>query len=570
MNTAYVWGLLGCLLNAVASGDTINLSGEWSVRLDPQDLGEREAWWDESFPDTCNLPGSLAKNGYGEPVGFDTPWDMSPRHIEQVNNSAKEFAHTGKFFVTPWLNPQLYYVGKAWYQKTIDLPLGKRKWRLYLERAQWSTTLWVNGKEIGDNDSLHTPHEYVFEASGPCRIALCIDNSRVHAIGMSSHSRSDQTQGTWNGIIGKMELEPVPSVKLQPRQWSPSYKNEQLEVLFSAKGLSRPEETSVELLLETHDTGQEVARRSANLASCLDQEGLARLELSVPEVRAWDEFSPQLYTTTLRLLAGGEVVAEQTECIGFRDVAVKGNRMLINGKPLFMRATLDCAIFPLTGYPTTDEALWSRILSQIKSYGCNTVRFHSWCPPEAAFIVADELGVYLQPEMCWAHVGRGDSIDQWLYDEGERILAAYGHHPSFLFFACGNEMDGPNGGRTREYPPFFDISGKQATFDRIMRRMPGAQYLSEWVTHFDGRTDLQLIAGSAGWPYIEEEHFHMHHEPLRLSGFITFGGRVAIGITAPSSTSITGHWSAMSQVNGEPSPRWRLLRSLPASFAKTY
>ena len=65
--------------------------------------------------------------------------------------------------------------------------------------------------------------------------------------------------------------------------------------------------------------------------------------------------------------------------------------------------------------------------------------------PEAAFTAADRLGFYYQVECStWPNqgvqLGLGQPIDEWLYREGDRILAAYGNHPSFAFFCIGNEF----------------------------------------------------------------------------------------------------------------------------------
>ena len=75
-----------------------------------------------------------------------------------------------------------------------------------------------------------------------------------------------------------------------------------------------------------------------------------------------------------------------------REFKVKDSRFEINGRPIFLRGTLECAIFPRTGYPSTSTKEWTRIFSTIKAHGLNHVRFHSWCPPEAAFIAADKVG----------------------------------------------------------------------------------------------------------------------------------------------------------------------------------
>ena len=115
-----------------------------------------------------------------------------------------------------------------------------------------------------------------------------------------------------------------------------------------------------------------------------------------------------------------------------REFKSEGTQFTINGRKTYLRGTLECAIFPKTGYPPTDVKEWERILKVAKAHGLNHLRFHSWCPPEAAFEAADRVGVYYHVECgAWATVGDGKPQDEFLRQEADRILKAYGNHPSF-------------------------------------------------------------------------------------------------------------------------------------------
>ena len=161
----------------------------------------------------------------------------------------------------------------------------------------------------------------------------------------------------------------------------------------------------------------------------------------------WDEFNPNVYQLSLDLeyKNGSD---QQSVDFGFREFKVDGTRFAINGRPVFLRGTLECAIFPKTGYPPTETADWEKVFRAVKNHGLNHVRFHSWCPPEAAFEAADEMGIYLQVECSsWANrstqLGSGLPIDQYIWDESKRIADEYGNHPSFVMMAYGNEPGGP-------------------------------------------------------------------------------------------------------------------------------
>jgi len=146
-----------------------------------------------------------------------------------------------------------------------------------------------------------------------------------------------------------------------------------------------------------------------------DSDGSFDLEiLAKPsgQVRKWDEFSPNLHRFMVEIDSGDDMPADsQQVTFGFREVGTRDGRITINGRKTFLRGTLECCIFPLTGHPPVDVDSWKRIIRTCKEHGLNHIRFHSWCPPEAAFVAADELGFYYQVEVSsWAN--QGDGSDQ--------------------------------------------------------------------------------------------------------------------------------------------------------------
>ena len=114
------------------------------------------------------------------------------------------------------------------------------------------------------------------------------------------------------------------------------------------------------------------------------------------------------------------------------------------GHRVFLRGKHDACVWPLTGHCPMDKMSWHEYFTTCQDYGINHVRFHSWCPPEAAFTAADELGIYLQPELpFWGDFNAKDSVLMlFLHKEGENIMREYSHHPSFAMFALGNELWG--------------------------------------------------------------------------------------------------------------------------------
>lgn len=126
-----------------------------------------------------------------------------------------------------------------------------------------------------------------------------------------------------------------------------------------------------------------------------------------------------------------------------RYIEVRNGKFYVDGKPEYFRGTHFGGEYPLTGYPSTDRAWWEEKLGIIKAWGLNFVRCHSYCPPEMAFQVADELGIYLQPECgMWNHFEEGIPMLEILKKETRRILEQFGHHPSFVLFSPTNEPSG--------------------------------------------------------------------------------------------------------------------------------
>jgi hypothetical protein len=200
---------------------------------------------------------------------------------------------------------------------------------------------------------------------------------------------------------------------------------------------------------------------------------------------------------------------EKEVSFGMREFKSEGTQFTVNGNLIFLRGTLECAEFPKTGFPPTDIASWTEIFTKIRSYGLNHVRFHSWCPPEAAFTAADRLGFYLQIECSsWANqgavIGDGTPLDKYIYQESEDIVRDYGNHPSFCMMTYGNEPAGKN----------------------------HIAYLKKFVQYWQAKDSRRLYTTGAGWPVIRESDYNSTSDPrIQLWGA---GLKSIINSKAPS------------------------------------
>ncbi|SMP46310.1 Glycosyl hydrolases family 2, sugar binding domain [Neorhodopirellula lusitana] len=416
-----------------ASSFAIDLSGTWQVRLDPNDVGERERWFDHVDGVEISLPGTTVEAGLG------TPLELEPALTKEV------FQH---------LHPHFRYVGAAWYTRTISLEDGWQESNatLLLERLIWESTVWLNGKMVGSEDSLSTPHRYSvgdYLKTGENTLCVRVDNRPKVDIGVLGHAYTDETQTIWNGIIGRIELNRTDNQTLAIR-------TQPLRVQVPSSGRLV---VNVEPL---NSDRSDVPTWTIEV----DRSGEVIVEIDHKKLTPWSEFDPALYRVTARFLSSDSSSELSANFVtGFRNVETDGRALLVNDQPAFMRGTLECCIFPKTGYPPMDITAhspggpnkqtsrvdnrsttygWGKVFRTLKEYGLNHLRFHSWCPPEAAFAAADRHGVYLQVELPnWTFkMGQSPLVDEYLLKEGERILREYSHHPSFVFFSMGNELTG--------------------------------------------------------------------------------------------------------------------------------
>jgi beta-galactosidase len=484
-------GSLAATPQSAAAGGAVSLAGSWRFQLDPGDAGLEQRWFDRDLEQRVHLPGALQNQGFGDDITVDTKWtgEVGTDRWKRGAQYAK-YRQPGNIKIPFFLQPEKHYVGAAWFQRDIEIPKSWAGQRivLTLERPHWGTHVWLDGRLVGTNDSLSTPHVYDLGtglAPGKRRLTIRVDNRILVEVGDWSHSVSDHTQGNWNGIVGKIELSATSPVWVEDVQVFPDLAKGIIEVTGEVRSSDKAPGTG-QAVFEIEDlrTGRKLPFLTLTKNPTVQWSngtGGFRFTHSLRHfTNAWDEFKPQLYRVTV-VLDG--FTAARSATFGLREITAQGRQFLLNGRPAFFRGTLECCIFPKTGYPPTDVESWKRIVRVCKAHGLNHIRFHSWCPPDAAFVAADELGFYYQVECgVWTQPGNGKAIDQWLYKESERIVRAYGNHPSFVLLTHGNEPHGPN----RE------------------------KYLAQWVNYWkrDGRF---LVTSGSAYPQLPENQYHVYY-----------------------------------------------------------
>jgi hypothetical protein len=497
--------IISCIVaGSVSAQQIISLEGAWDFRMgDPEDP---TLSMPNDYHDYVMLPGSMLTNDKGDPVSVKTQWTgslydssfyfnpyMAKYRMEKPLADKADAEENGIKFPF-FLTPEKHYIGAAWYHRSIYVPKSWNDQRvtLFLERPHIETKVYVNGNEVGRQMSLSTPHRYdvtsYIKFGEHNDISIRVYNGIENVcVGQDSHSVTDQTQGNWNGIVGRIELQAqwknlnIKHVRLFPDATNKKVTVE-VELENHVDGIRLMPDFEYYVAVSVRPLNGKHGKMAGVIKEALGSKKKFVVNLG-NDAQLWDEFYPNLYLLTVE---AGDDIYEAS--FGLRNIDIKGRQLYINNRPLFLRGTVENCCFPLTGYPPTDEQEWLRIFRKCKQYGLNHVRFHSYCPPEAAFAAADQVGIYLQPEgPSWPNHGvklrRGMKIDRYLLDESKRIIDEYGHHPSFVMMAAGNEPAGD-----------------------------WVSYCNDWVKEMKKYDPTKIYAGASvggGWAWDDGSQYHV-------------------------------------------------------------
>lgn len=401
----FVPSLIGRVGVAIAQNhrQIINLAGTWKT-----ELGD------------INLPGTTDTNRKGNAL-----------------QKKDETTHLSRLYS---------YVGELSYTREITIPAEwkKKTILLHMERTK-ATKVLVDGIDRGANNNISTEQVYdltEFLQPGKHTLTIQVDNTDKNVppqLLSNSHAYTEDTQTNWNGIIGDFYLEALNQLYISRIQMKTIPISKAFEADITIAGTAKKNFTVSAVLASLgSDVGvvimENIIKKDKN-----DSRHLV-LKFQNDSLKLWDERNPNLY----RLIVTVDGFDTKEVDFGLCDFRNEGTQFSVNGHKTFLRGKHDACVFPYTGHVPMDLVAWRRYLQICKGYGINHIRFHSWCPPEAAFMAADIEGVYLQPELpFWGEFKRDDNkLMTFLHKEGSNILLQYGHHPSFVMFALGNELRG--------------------------------------------------------------------------------------------------------------------------------
>ncbi len=437
------------------------------------------------------LPGTLDEFGVG--------------HADRLDNSCHPDEGTAQSFdadvIATRFTRKHTYEGPAYFERDITIaPASKCRTFFEIERAR-CVRVSLDGEEIlpYEEQTISTPH--VFELTGhegTHHLRVESDNSYPglpHDAIVYSSAATDETQTNWNGLLGYIRLREENLIFFSQVRVYPKKDNCKLCVEIDVDAKKIPFEGT--LVLKSSALAQEY-RKKISLTASNSRKTIVAEDVSVAASAVrWDEYEGNLYELTAVLYKNdeqateneeekrenvdGKAVDEKTVHFGIRTFGDDGQgHLALNGRRIFLRSEANCAEFPETGYIPMEVDAWKTILQTYKDYGINMVRFHSHCPPKAAFTAADEMGILMQPELShWdpKHAFESDESYGYYQKELRQIIKMLANHPSFVMLTFGNELHCGALGTSRMHQMIQDAKKQDST--RLYANASNAHYGNE-------------------------------------------------------------------------------------------
>ena len=423
-----------------------NLSGQWEIKL-PDGRVKKDGF----------LPGSLDENKVGDPDRVAKAWHPD---IEDRSGEDTEFSDVDSR-ITTRLTRNYTYEGPAEFSRVFDSEVrADKRYYLHIERTR-AASAFIDGKKAPCVAyGLSTPT--VFDLTGMLHkgsvIKIVTDNTYpgmpYRDITFSS-AATDETQTNWNGAIGEIYVEEKDACRIEEVRVYPDGNNCETVNLFVRIADDREDmSSSVKIIINGSCLVSPQERGIILTPGDSDEVCFDNIKVTGECARAlWDEYEGNLHELEVSLLTDEGISDSRTVRFGLRTFSYDDTgRLTLNGRRIFLRSEANCGLFPETGHPPMDLESWIDIVKTYKAYGVNCIRFHSWCPPEAAFEAADRLGVMIEAELPnWnpRDAFNDESCFNFYKNELIQIIRSYANHPSFVMLALGNELHASDEGVDR-------------------------------------------------------------------------------------------------------------------------
>jgi beta-galactosidase/beta-glucuronidase len=329
----------------------------------------------------------------------------------------------------------------VWYRRSFTVPetwKGKRV-LLHFGAVDYRAMVWVNGRYVGGHTGGHVPFSFDItphlQRGANTVTVRAEDPPTDRYVPRGKQYWEPKSRGIFytrtTGIWQPVWIEAAGDSYLTKVRITPSNDG---TVRFEAR-IARPQ-ADLEFRAAIRFQDREVASGGAR-----NDGPRALLALAVQEPRLWSAGSPNLYDVTFELRRGGAILDRVQSYFGFRSVSTANGRVLINGRPVFLKMVLDQGYWPeSTITPPSDEAIQYDI-RMTKEMGFNGARKHQKLEDPRYLYWADKMGLYVSSEMANAYLFDEDYVQRFTAEWIEAVERDY-NHPSIIMWAPINESWG--------------------------------------------------------------------------------------------------------------------------------
>jgi hypothetical protein len=553
MHRAIAGGLIWCLVShaAVASAQQTKvpkpehprpdamrstwecLNGPWEFRFDPRDQGLRDGW---------EKAGAI---GFDRTIVVPFPWESELSGIHDVTGKAK--------------------IG--WYRRRFSVPKSfrhdQRVW-LRFDAVDWRADVWINGTKVVEHDGGYTPFEVDVTA------AAQRDGENLLVVRAFDPTNPDLPTGKqvgWytpsSGIWQTVWLEARPKTYIAEFRIVTTTEPPLARLQVDVAGC---EQTKYQLAVRGPDVEVERATTSFEPtgAASSGAGSLHRAELQAPvrNPELWTPENPRLYDVALELKdSSGKVIDSLQTYFGLRTIA-RGRfgdqpfeRILLNGKPVFIRAALDQSFNPKGIYTAPDDEFMRRDLDIAKSMGLNALRIHIKPDEPRRLYWADRLGVMILEDMPNTWRQNAQARRAWEQTMREAV-ARDRNHPSIIAWVAFNETWGL--GKPEDYKNDRDTQQWVSKMVDAIREVDGRSRLVEDNSPCNddhiANTDLN------SWHFYIENHDKVRQHVARVVAETKLGSafNYCPGQSQSTAPLINSEYGAVSAGGGDRDISWGL------------
>ena len=381
-------------------------------------------------------------------VSLNGEWEFGESNEDEAARFLGEAAYPEKIVVPFCRESKLSGIGRrefvknVWYRRSFAVPADWKspRVRLHVGACDWRTTAWVNGEQVGEHTGGNVSFcfevtKYLKRGEANRVVIHAFDDTasgnqplgKQSITGKSESIFYTQTTGIWQSVwlegVGESFIR---EIRIEPRPES--------SVALLSVDIDGPT-TDLMIDAEVYDGETKLARGMAHA-----QRRDNKLLLNIPKARLWSPEDPVLHNIRLQLMHGKNSIDEMGTYFGMRSVAIDGNAVLINGKPVFQRLVLDQGFYPDGVWTAPSDDALRRDIELAKAAGFNGARLHQKVFEPRFLYWADKLGYLAWGEYPSYGANYADPVvNAPIVREWTEIIARDRNHPSIIGWCPFNE-----------------------------------------------------------------------------------------------------------------------------------